>query len=108
MLLTFDIGNTNIVIGIFDQKKLIKKWRLVSNTKKSADDYAVDIIELCLIEKVDCLKISGAIIASVVPTLTGLIHEAVKKITSETFAGNGSGKKRKGKSGKIIIHFWKK
>lgn len=87
MLLTFDIGNTNIVIGIFENKKLIKKWRLISSTKKSADDYAVDIIELCLTERIDCLKISGAIIASVVPTLTGLIHEAVKKLTSETFAG---------------------
>ncbi len=87
MLLTFDIGNTNIVIGIFENNRLIKKWRLVSDTKKSADDYAVDIIELCLTDKIDCLKISGAIIASVVPTLTGLLCEAIKKITSETFTG---------------------
>jgi type III pantothenate kinase len=87
MLLTFDIGNSNIVIGIYQNNKLTKKWRLISNTKKTADDYAVDIVELCLTEKIDCLEISGAIICSVVPTLTGLIHEAVKKITSETFAG---------------------
>ncbi len=87
MLLTFDIGNTNIVIGIFENNQLIKKWRLPSNTKKSADDYAVDIIELCLTERIDCLKISGAIIGSVVPTLTGLICESIKKFTSETFTG---------------------
>jgi type III pantothenate kinase len=87
MLLTFDIGNTNIVIGIFENSRLIHKWRLVSSTKKSADDYAVDIIELCLTNRIDCLKISGAIIASVVPTLTGLIHEAIKKFTSETSTG---------------------
>jgi type III pantothenate kinase len=83
MLLTFDIGNTNVVIGIFEDKKLTHKWRLPSSTKKSVDDYAVDIIELCLTEKVDCLKISGVIIASVVPTLTNYIHEAVKKFISE-------------------------
>jgi len=83
MLLTFDIGNTNIVIGLFDGAKLTHKWRLPSSTKKSVDDYAVDIIELFLTDKIDCLKISGVIIASVVPTLTNYIHEAVKKFTNE-------------------------
>lgn len=87
MLLTFDIGNSNIVIGIFENDRLIHKWRLASSTKKSADDYAIDIIELCLTEKIDCLKITGAIIGSVVPTLTGIIHEAVKKFTSESVTG---------------------
>ncbi len=82
MLLTFDIGNTNIVIGLFKDEKLTHKWRLLSNSKKSADDYAVDIIELFLTEKIDCLQINGTIIASVVPTLTGRIAEAVKKFTS--------------------------
>ncbi len=84
MLLAFDIGNTNIVIGVFDKDQLIKKWRLISDINKSEDDYAVDIVELCLTEKIDCLKISGAIIASVVPKLTATINEAVKKLTSES------------------------
>lgn len=87
MLLTFDIGNSNIVIGVFKGDKLLHKWRLPSSNKKSADDYAVDIIELCLTEKIDCLKIEGVIIASVVPTLTNVINEAVKKFTSETITG---------------------
>jgi type III pantothenate kinase len=86
MLLTFDIGNTNITIGLFDGEKLVHKWRLISSTKKSVDDYAVDIIELFLTEKIDCLKISGIIIASVVPVLTGVIHEAVKKFVGEEVA----------------------
>ncbi len=83
MLLTFDIGNTNIVIGLFDGKKLTHKWRMISDTKKSADDYAVDLIELFLNDKVDCLKVAGSIIASVVPALTNKIHEALQKFTSE-------------------------
>lgn len=83
MLLTFDIGNTNIVIGLFDGEKLTHKWRMISDTKKSADDYAVDLIELFLNEKVDCLKVTGSIIASVVPAITNKIHEALKKFTSE-------------------------
>jgi len=86
MLLTLDIGNTNIVIGLFEDEKLTHKWRLPSSTKKSADDYAVDIIELFLTDKIDCLKISGVAIASVVPTITGRIIEAVKKFTDDSAA----------------------
>lgn len=83
MLLAIDIGNTNIVLGIFDDnKKLVHKWRLISDHKKSIDDYAVDIIELCLTNKVDCLAINGCIIASVVPILSARILEAVKKFLS--------------------------
>ena len=58
MLLTFDIGNTNIVIGIFNGAKLSRKWRIISDTRKSSDDYAVDLIELFLNDKIDCLEIS--------------------------------------------------
>jgi type III pantothenate kinase len=83
MLLTFDIGNTNVVIGLFDGEKLTHKWRLLSNTKKSVDDYAVDMVELFLTDKIDCLKIRGCVIGSVVPMLTGIINEAVKKFLPE-------------------------
>lgn len=83
MLLTFDIGNTNIVIGIFNGAKLSHKWRMISDTKKSSDDYAVDLIELFLNDKIDCLEISGSIIASVVPSLTSKILEAVEKFTNQ-------------------------
>jgi type III pantothenate kinase len=83
MLLVIDIGNTNIVLGLYNHGRLSHKWRLISddkkNPKKNIDDYAVDIIELFLTEKIDCLQISGCIIASVVPTLTNKIKAAVKK-----------------------------
>ncbi|MFM7558104.1 MAG: type III pantothenate kinase, partial [Alphaproteobacteria bacterium] len=83
MLLAIDIGNTNIVIGLFDKdRNIIHRWRLISDHKKSIDDYAVDIIELCLTNKVDCLGINGCIIASVVPILSARIFEAVKKFLS--------------------------
>jgi len=82
MILTFDIGNTNIVIGLFEGEKITHKWRLISDTKKNVDDYAIDLIELFLTAKIDCLKISGTIIASVVPALTGKILEAMKKFTN--------------------------
>lgn len=83
MLLAFDIGNTNIVVGLFENNKLTQQWRLISDVKKSANDYAVDIIECFLTQKVDCLKVDGVVIASVVPTLTGIINSAIKKFLSD-------------------------
>ena len=88
MIIAFDIGNTNIVIGIFNNNQLIHKWRLISDSQKTPDDYAVDIIELCLTSKIDCLNIKGCIIASVVPVLTIRIHEAIKKFTDENVEKN--------------------
>jgi type III pantothenate kinase len=88
MLIAFDIGNTNIVIGLFKENELIHKWRIISDNKKSVDDYAVDIIELFLTSKIDCLAISGCIIASVVPVLTSRIVAAVEKFTDEQVSKN--------------------
>lgn len=82
MLLAIDIGNSNIVIGVYNKKTLEHKWRLISDVNKSVDDYAVDIIELFLTEKIDVLKISGCIIASVVPSLSEKIKQAVGKFFS--------------------------
>lgn len=80
MILVIDIGNTNIVFGLYNKGALTHKWRMISDKKKSVDDYGVDIVELFLTDKVDCLKILGCIIASVVPTLNEVIRSAVKKI----------------------------
>jgi len=90
MLLAFDIGNTNITIGLFKDSKLVDVWRLVSDVSRSEDDYAVDIIELLLIKKIDCLEISGAIIGSVVPRLTNSLSSALKKFTNAKILVIGS------------------
>lgn len=82
MLLAIDIGNTNIVLGLFSGEKLVHKFRLETIKTKSEEDYAIDMVELFLNNKVDCLKISAVAIASVVPNLTGVIEKAVKKFYS--------------------------
>lgn len=82
-LLTIDIGNTNLVLGLFTKNKLHHKWRIATNFKNSADDYAIDIVELFLNDRIDCLNIEGCIISSVVPSLTLVIQNAVKKFVHE-------------------------
>ena len=86
MILTFDIGNTNIVFALFEDDKIKHQWRIETDISKNVDDYAVDLVEIFLTHKINCLNITGVIIGSVVPTLTKKIHEAVKKFTSTTIS----------------------
>ena len=46
MLLAFDVGNTNIVMGVFDDGKMITSWRLETDYNKSADEYGMIVNQL--------------------------------------------------------------
>jgi type III pantothenate kinase len=89
MLLAIDIGNSNIVFGLFEQDALLHKFRIETDLEKSVDNYAVDILELFLNQKIDCLQISTAIISSVVPNLTKTIEDAVEKFCGGTILNVG-------------------
>ena len=43
MLLAFDVGNTNIVLGVFKDGRMITSWRLETDNNKSADEYGMII-----------------------------------------------------------------
>ncbi len=81
MILTADIGNTNITLGIYDNDTPVCISRLATQRHRTADQYA---IELDAIFKLECLdkKISGAIISSVVPELTRIFKNAIEKVTN--------------------------
>ncbi|MFT6331760.1 MAG: type III pantothenate kinase [Lentimonas sp.] len=95
MLLAIDIGNTNIVFGIFQEDKLLHKFRLETVFQKSEEDYAVEIVEAFLNQKIDCLKILKVVISSVVPNLTSIIEKAVHKFYSSDVFTVGSNLKLK-------------
>ena len=46
MLLVFDIGNSNIVMGAYDGKKLYRHWRISTDRQKTGDEYGMLINEL--------------------------------------------------------------
>ena len=78
MILISDIGNTSITVGLFDGEKKVAAWRLTTDSKRSCDEYG--IILSGLIEHFDAnLKIDGAIVSSVVTTLTDIYLTAIKK-----------------------------
>ena len=67
MLLLIDCGNTNIVFAIAQNDSILKKWRINTDPKRTADEYYVWLIKLLEIENINLLSISDCIIASVVP-----------------------------------------
>lgn len=69
MLLAFDVGNTNIVMGVFRDGKLIQSWRLETDKNKSADEYGMIINQLFQYEKLDIKDVDDVIISTVVPPI---------------------------------------
>lgn len=70
MLLTIDIGNTNITFGLFDGDTLKHSWRIATVHERMADEYGLQVLGLFQHRGVDVSAISGATMASVVPPLT--------------------------------------
>jgi len=77
MLLAIDIGNSSIGLGLFDHDTLTFTAKLSTDTKRSADEYAVTIRGLLSAHGITPAHIRAAIISSVVPGLTHTIEEAI-------------------------------
>ncbi len=91
MVLAIDIGNTNIVIGVFDNSKIIFVERLNTNKSSTILEYAVSFKTVLEIYKIDPETIEGSIISSVVPSVTSTVNEAIKKIINKNSIIVGSG-----------------
>lgn len=69
MLLVFDVGNTNIVVGVYDNNNLIRDWRITTNLNKTSDEYGVTISNLFRAGNISLDSIDSIIISSVVPAV---------------------------------------
>ena len=79
MLLTIDIGNTNIVLGVFENKKLIQHWRIVTKQEKTEDEYGILISNLYQSSNIDISSTTGVIISSVVPPMVRTMETLCNK-----------------------------
>ncbi|NYB72548.1 type III pantothenate kinase [Sedimentibacter hydroxybenzoicus DSM 7310] len=79
MILVVDIGNTNIVIGVYDGDELLGNWRMVTRSEKTSDEYGVFILSLLKHSDIEHTKISSAIVSSVVPNVMHSFENALKK-----------------------------
>ena len=79
MLLAIDIGNTNIVFGVFEGETLTQSWRLATLRERTADELGILVIDLFKVRGFDKSVIDGVIVASVVPSLTGTMAEMIAR-----------------------------
>ena len=94
MLLAIDIGNSNVVIGCLNEEnETIKQFRMVTDLKKTEDEYASGMKTILEYNGVACDGFEGAIICSVVPPLTEIFRTAVESITGLRALVVGSGVK---------------
>lgn len=69
MLLVFDVGNTNMVLGIYKDNELVKDWRINTDKEKTSDEYGILISSLFKYEDIEMSEIQDIIISSVVPNV---------------------------------------
>ncbi len=82
MLCAIDVGNTNIVIGLFEQEQLRAQWRIATHHHRTADEYAALFNDLLRGQGFEPKKISGLIFSSVVPPLTPVIAELSRRVAN--------------------------
>ena len=80
MILTADIGNTNITLGVFQGDSLVFISRLATQRHRTAEQYAIELDAIFRLEGISS-DFDGAIISSVVPELTSTFKYAIKKVT---------------------------
>lgn len=79
MLLAFDTGNTNTVMGLFDGKKLLASWRFATDSRRTADEYGLLCNDLFSYHHLAAQRVNSMIISSVVPDLTGTLLEVGRR-----------------------------
>ncbi len=79
MILTVDIGNSNIVVGAFDGNELFFSARLNTNKQRLSDEYAIDLRNIFALYGAN-RTIEGAVLSSVVPSLTPVLKKAMELV----------------------------
>lgn len=79
MLLVIDVGNTNIVMGIFENDKLKKDWRIRTERNTTEDEFNVLASSLFAASNIDVKAITHTIISSVVPPVVGILDSFCRK-----------------------------
>ena len=76
MLLTIDIGNTNITLGLYDGQELVRAWRLATVHERMPDEYGLQLLGLLEHAELGESSVQDVALASVVPPLTGSFTQA--------------------------------
>lgn len=84
MLLVCDVGNTNIVLGVYKEQELLRYWRISTDKTKTSDEIGIIVQQFFNHEGISTKSIEDIIISSVVPTIMySLQHMAIKYFDKE-------------------------
>jgi type III pantothenate kinase len=79
MILVVDVGNTNIVLGLYEGKTLTHHWRLSTNRSATVDEYGIQITNLFQLAGVTAKQIEGVILSCVVPPIMNILEQLFVK-----------------------------
>ncbi|MEN6316975.1 MAG: type III pantothenate kinase [Clostridiaceae bacterium] len=79
MLLAVNVGNTNIRLGVYEDKKMLAHWKLGTNREWTSDEFGMFIMSFFNNEKLDVAQVEAVIVASVVPPIMYSIEHAISK-----------------------------
>jgi type III pantothenate kinase len=79
MILAFDVGNTEIVLGLFDDGELLDHWRVATHPERTADEFGLLVRALLRESGFEADDIRGAAIGSVVPQMTAVTAEMAER-----------------------------
>jgi type III pantothenate kinase len=80
MLLTFDVGNTETTLGLYDGEILRAHWRIMTDVPRTPDEIGVLLRGLLAGAEISPARITGAVIGSVVPRVTEPLAEACRQL----------------------------
>lgn len=92
MLLVIDLGNTNVVFALFEGREIRARWRIATDPRRTADEYAVWLSQLLALEGVERSAVTQIIVATVVPRALHNIEVLADKYFGVTplVAGEGA------------------
>lgn len=83
MILAVDIGNSNIVLGCIEDRKIKKEARIATDLIKTSDQYCAELKNMLNLLEIPVDSIEGSIISSVVPPLLNSFKTAIRKLTGK-------------------------
>lgn len=79
MLFVINVGNTNLLMGLYDGTKLISHWRLGTDKERTADEFGIYFMGFFRNENIDVNSIEAVIISSVVPPIMYSLEHGIRK-----------------------------
>lgn len=93
MILVVDVGNSNMVLGVYQGRELLHHFRLSTSRQSTVDEYGVLIYNLFHMSGIRASDIEGVIISSVVPPLVNVIEAMCEKYVGKKLYSSGPASK---------------